>query len=322
MAQQKEADRARRVQSLDGTGVQRVNYDNFHGLILLVEYNDKSFKYANYRDLMDEMANQENYTGNSITNVSSRSGICTGSVRDFYEDCSMGQFIPTFDVVGPVKIDYSQYGVNWKNVSTTVITKLMADVIEAADPLVDFSHYDADGNGVVDLVYIIFAGLGSNISGNDDRLMWPHQSDFYNPDYKGWGNPYIYKDGVRLGHYACSTELFGTKEWNTLDGIGTITHEFGHVPLPWRVDGDGRRRLPELWPYPSPLYIVRTLCSGLGQARGHQRRGQLHPAGHRWEQHRLQAEYPRKQGVLHDGEPPADEMEQIPARPRHARLPC
>lgn len=228
-ARQKEADGSRRVQSLEGSGVQRVNYENFHGLILLVEYNDKSFKYANYRDLMDEMANKENYQGNSITNVSNRVGICTGSVRDFYADCSNGQFIPTFDVIGPVKIDYSQYDINWQKEDVSVRVKLMADVIDAADPLVDFSQYDADGNGVVDLVYIIFAGMGSNFPGNDERLMWPHQSDFYNPNSNGWSNLYIYKDGVRLGHYACGTELYGTKDWNTLDGIGTIAHEFGHV---------------------------------------------------------------------------------------------
>lgn len=246
MAQQKETDRARRAQRLADVQAGRVNYDNFRGLILLVEFNDKPFKYANYRDLMDEMANQEDYKGNSITNVSSRTGICTGSVRDFYNDCSNGRFIPQFDVVGPIQIDYSQFDVKWKDMqdsgNSTNLIKIMADVIDAADPVVDFSQYDEDSNGVVDLVYIIFSGLGSNYEGNDSRLMWPHQADFVNPDfYNGnWSvSRYIRKDGVRMGHYACGTELYGSNDWNTLDGIGTITHEFGHVlGLPDFYDAD------------------------------------------------------------------------------------
>lgn len=236
MEQQKEENRVRRVQRLAEAQAGRVNYENFRGLILLVEFNDKSFKYANYRDLMDDMVNKEDYKGNSLTNVNIRygnwDGVCTGSVRDFYTDCSNGQFIPDFDVVGPVKIDHSQYGTKWKEMQDSGdfydLVKLMSDIIDTADPMVDFSQYDADSNGIVDLVFIIFAGMGSNFTGNDERLIWPHQSDFYNPNDTGW-NRYIKKDGVRLGHYACSTELYGSSDWNTLNGIGTITHEFGHV---------------------------------------------------------------------------------------------
>ena len=231
MEEKQATDRARRAQRLAQAKAGRINYSKFRGLILLVEYNDKSFKYANYRDLMDEMANKENYKGNSITNVDPRrnAGMCTGSIRDFYEDSSNGQFIPEFDVVGPIKINHSQYDIKWPEMQESKdfsrLYQFMADVANAADPVVDFSKYDANSDGIVDLVYIIFAGMSSNFSGNDDRLMWPHQSDFVNPNSIG----YLRKDNVRLGHYACSTELYGTTQWSTLNGIGTITHEFGHV---------------------------------------------------------------------------------------------
>lgn len=255
MEEQQATDRARREQRLGQMKAGRVDYNNFKGLILLVEFNDKSFKYANYRDLMDEMANQEDYHGNSITNVSSRYGVCTGSVRDYYNDCSMGQFVPQFDVVGPVKIDYSQYDFNWDNQNSVNTAQIMADVLSAADSEVDFSQYDADNNGVVDLVYMIFSGAGSHITGNDPRLIWPHQSDFVNPAYlnRTSNTSYIRKDGVKLGHYACSTELYGSNTSSTLNGIGTIAHEFGHVlGLPDFYDTDdegsgGESHFPGEW---------------------------------------------------------------------------
>ena len=43
----------------------------------------------------------------------------------------------------------------------------------------------------------------------------------------------MWKDGVRLGRYACSTELIPTYTGNIIDniidGIGTMCHEFSHV---------------------------------------------------------------------------------------------
>lgn len=235
--------RAQRVRRMAARRAARYDYSKFRGLILLVEFSDCSFKYDNYRDLMDGMANQENYKGNNYTNVSNSYGVCTGSVRDFYSDCSNGLFVPEFDVIGPVKINSSMYGEKWsdmqENGDYSYIIKLMAEVIDAADPDVDFSKYDGDGDGVVDLVYIIFAGLSSNFGGNDPRLIWPHQSDFFNPNATSWANFYLRKDGKQLGHYACSAELYGTSQGNTLNGIGTIVHEFGHVlGLPDFYDSD------------------------------------------------------------------------------------
>ena len=40
---------------------------------------------------------------------------------------------------------------------------------------VDYTKYDADGNGYVDMVYLIFAGVGSNTGEADDHI-WPHKS--------------------------------------------------------------------------------------------------------------------------------------------------
>lgn len=103
------------------------------------------------------MINADNYKGNNRTNISSYGIRCTGSIRDYYRDNSDGMFVPTFDVVGPVKVDRSQYYIN----SMRNATQLMVDACTAADSLVNFSDYDVDGDGMVDMIYFIFSGLGS-----------------------------------------------------------------------------------------------------------------------------------------------------------------
>ena len=217
------------------------DYSQFRGLVLLVEYNDCSFRYNDYADIMEDMINADNYTGNNRTNISSYGIRCTGSIRDYYRDNSDGLFVPTFDVVGPVKVDRSQYYIN----SMRNATQLMVDACTAADSLVNFSDYDVDGDGMVDMIYFIFSGLGSYIQGNDSRLLWPHQYDIsYDRNVR--------MDGVRLGRYACSTELFGTNEWSVLEGIGTMCHEFSHVlGLPDFYDTgnqyDGECVTPDTW---------------------------------------------------------------------------
>ena len=217
-AQMRRNNRAAQARALSQSRAPLYDYSKFRGLVLLVEYNDCSFTYNDYASIMEEMINADDYTGNSRTNISESGIRCTGSVRDYYRDNSNGQFVPSFDVVGPVKVNRSQYEAQ----GTQNGIQLMVDACTAADSLVNFKDYDVDGDGKVDMVYFIFAGLASYVQGNDSRLLWPHQYDIsYVRNVR--------KDGVYLGRYACSTELLGTKDWAMLEGIGTMCHEFSHV---------------------------------------------------------------------------------------------
>ena len=195
-------------------------YDNFKGLILLVQFNDRSFSRTDIDSIINDMANKPGYTGYANNSA----GRYTGSVHDYFVDNSMGQFAPEFDVVGPITINKSQYAAK----GTEKAYELVYAAVNAADSLVNYSQYDSNGDGKVDLVYFIFAGLGSNVGGNDARLIWPHASVIYNP-YGGYNNWEVRKDGVVLNDYACSTELTGNNASNMLEGIGTICHEFSHV---------------------------------------------------------------------------------------------
>ena len=180
-------------------------------LVVLVSYSDLDFKTDDPHSYFSNMLNEPGF--------SEWGG--TGSARDYFLESSGGQFRPEFDVYGPVKLPkrMSYYGANdvWGNDQNAHMMVIHA--CEALDDYVDFSQYDRDGDGLIDNVFVFYAGLGE-ASGGADNTVWPHSFDVRHAD----NYPYVF-DGVRLGHYAC------TNEWvdNRPDGCGTFIHEFSHV---------------------------------------------------------------------------------------------
>ncbi len=191
-----------------------INYNNFRGLVILVEFKDAHFTRSDVVDFYTNMINQENYTGyTNEDGTSNPYGRFTGSVRDYFHDNSNGIFVPQFDVVGPFEVNYSvdqgDYAYN-----------IFMSAIQKANPTVDFSQYDLDNNGAVDLVYFIYADTPSSSDSSSPNHIWPHRSSFYT---------YTKYDGKYIRDYACSAEYIYAKSNGIFDGIGTICHEFSHV---------------------------------------------------------------------------------------------
>jgi len=179
-------------------------------LVLLVNFQDVRFKKTNadFNNLMNQ------------TGYSAFGG--TGSVADYYKDQSSGIFNPVFDVIGPVTVsknmaDYGAHQGNSHDKNPEGMVKEAVDSIYAKG-LVKFSDYDNDGDGFVDNIYVFYAGY-SEASGGGANTIWPHA--FY-------VNSATLYDGVRIGSYACGSDLKGNSG-ESIDGIGTFCHEFGHV---------------------------------------------------------------------------------------------
>ena len=188
------------------------------GLVILIQFNDTTFSRSDIHTVFQDMMDKKNYTGYTNPDGSRNAyGTFPGSVRDYYYDNSMGQYEPRFDVVGPVTVGYS---VNEPQGTEGRIPGIFRDAINQLDATVDFSQYDFDNDGYVDVLYFIFAGTSAASSSDSDHL-WPHESNISN--YR------IKKDGVTMGMYSCSTEFIGERSYNILDGIGTPCHEFGHA---------------------------------------------------------------------------------------------
>jgi len=200
------------------------DYSKFRGLVILVNYTDKKFTYP--AAVIDSMINQEGFKGFYSVGETPQWQPCTGSVRDYFEATSAGQFKPHFDVIGPIECGKSSTYVG----QTSSAQSLFKAVLDSADAQVDYSRYDTDGDGTVDMVLFLVAGPGSHYNGGN--LLWPHASTILNKTL----------DGVRFGRYACSVELRGIVDLKNypdlannpeyqlgLDGPGTICHEFSHV---------------------------------------------------------------------------------------------
>lgn len=207
-------------------------YKNFRGLVILINFSDRKFSRSDAHSVYDHMFNDVNYKGYKNENgTSNRYGsMFIGGVRDYFSQNSMGKFAPQFDVVGPVEVDMKSTEVNGNKNAWVVFAQAIANLSST----VDFSKYDADGDGVVDMMYFIVAGYGANYSGNSGAYLWPHK----------WSLEYVdipRYNGKRMGKYACSVELYGweSNQQTILDGIGTVCHEFSHVlGLPDEYDTD------------------------------------------------------------------------------------
>ena len=201
------------------------------GLLILVNYTDISFQTNNTQLAFDSLANSDNYTYNGAT----------GSCQAYFKAQSNGQYVPEFDVVGPFTLPNTSayYAANDTSGNDQYVVDFVIDACRAADQSgVDFSQYDNDNNGVVDFVYIIYAGYAES-EGAGASTMWPHNWDLISALYCGYSNQDEYYatsatdfklpsfDGKQVNAYACSNEL--RKANNARAGIGTICHEFSHV---------------------------------------------------------------------------------------------
>lgn len=190
----------------------------FKGLIILADYQDVKFAATDANNAFYNQLNQNNYSVNNAT----------GSVKQYFYDCSSGLFDTSFTVVGPVTLSHnrSYYGENDDAKAKDMIT----EACNLANEQINFSDYDSDHDGKVDMVYVIYAGHAESQNANMPELVWPHASAI---------GESLYLDNVRIYRYACSSELGGRYGTQVMDGIGTLCHEFSHVlGLPDMYDTD------------------------------------------------------------------------------------
>ncbi len=180
------------------------------GIIILVNFADKTFNAANDQAYFNNIVNTEGFND----------GKFNGSVHDYFTSQSNGKFDLTFDVVGPVTVahDYAYYGQNDSQGDDLRPQEMIVEACNLVNDQVDFNDYDWNGDGEVDQVYVIYAGKGE-ADGGGSNTVYPHE----------WELSATYSDfdidGVHIDTYACGPELNGSGQIN---GLGTICHEFSH----------------------------------------------------------------------------------------------
>lgn len=184
--------------------------------IFLMEYADKSFVHQG-DELIAEFEEYFNGTETSRYSVNTRS-YGYGSVRQYFLDASNGKLDFEFVLYGPYKISLNHDQVT-KN-DQYGYTALYEVIAMAAQSGEDFSSFDSNNDGQIDLLYVLFAGTGQNIS-NDNTDIWPYCSF----GYKGM------LSGKEVRVAGMSNELTpdyfnGGKLIRA--GIGVLCHEMSH----------------------------------------------------------------------------------------------
>ena len=191
--------------------------------VLLVEFND--VKFAHTKEDIDKLLNEPNYKYNcGVLGVEGY-----GSARDYFIAQSGGQFTPKFVVTDIVTLTHNMeyYGGNNSAGTDKNPQAMISKGIEKADPSIDFSQFDNNGDGEVEFLYCIYAGY-SEANGANANTVWPHQWSL------SAGGSKKKADGVFCDVYACSSELNMTEAYEKeygkwLAGIGTLCHEFSHI---------------------------------------------------------------------------------------------
>lgn len=187
-------------------------------LVLMVEFTDVSFTFTS--EDIDTLLNSKKMNKNVwINGVVAKS---QGSVAEYFDFCSGGKFRPQFDIYGTFKVN------NTAAYYSSRETTFVRDACKAAEDYVDFSQYDQDGDGYVDLVYIMYAGYGGNWEGNEGTI-WP--KTVYTSGY------FCIADGMKIHRAGMSNEINFTpadiaevfNNEKPLVGIGTFAHEFCHT---------------------------------------------------------------------------------------------
>lgn len=182
-------------------------------LVLLVAFQDKAFVSPTANNDFYRLKNELGYSDNGAT----------GSVRDYYRDNSNGVFDPEFVVMGPYTLSkpMSHYGDNNAAGNDQNPREMVIEAAWLAEQEgVDFSEFDENNDGFVDIIYVYYAGH-NEAEGGPAASIWPHSWSVASMDSTTL-------DGVNLGYYACSSELKGSKG-ATLTAIGTACHEYAHT---------------------------------------------------------------------------------------------
>jgi M6 family metalloprotease-like protein len=149
------------------------------------------------------------------------------SVTTFYDEMSNSLLQVTGDIIGWFPVDspstWYEGSNNGLDPSTDRTGDFIQELLDAADPLVDFNIYDSDGNGRVDLI-AVFHPLKDGACRTSH--LWSHRST-----YSLWkGSPYATGDGVTVNDYLLQPGVGGPSGCDSTQimPIGTFSHELGH----------------------------------------------------------------------------------------------
>ncbi|MBO1362689.1 M6 family metalloprotease domain-containing protein [Prevotella sp. A2931] len=190
--------------------------------VILAAFQDQNFTINQVKTAFEQFFNKmeplDDFGNNNNKN--------NGSVKSYFKDMSNGAFNLQFDIYGPVTLPQKTGyygGSNPNNSSDEKRDEMVADAVNLIKGSVsDASIYDANNDGVIDCVYVVYAGLGQN-NGGQANTVWACTSTVNGA-----------LGDKKLGFYSICAELQPYKVKKESDamcitGIGVSCHELSHA---------------------------------------------------------------------------------------------
>ena len=186
----------------------RLKTNNKNVLVLLVDFKDN--KSITSKETFEDL-------------LFSRNKISQGSLRDYFQEVSWGELDVVGDVLGWYQVSkkYSGYvdsgiinknSMKWKMDRARRLAKEALELVRDSRSVKDFSKYDVNDDGKLDVLIIIYAGKGAERTGDFSKI-FPHRGFF--------SKPVRLQDNVIADNYIMMHEL------PSYD-IGGLCHEFAH----------------------------------------------------------------------------------------------
>jgi len=154
-------------------------------------------------------------------------GAAKKSVREYYAEVTNGLIDIQGDVVGPFRLPQTlvayAHGASGMGGAAPNAQTMAKDALLAANPTVNFTPYDNDGNGFVDAFIVIHAGTGAETNNNPADI---------------WSHKWTVAGGAQT---VDSTKVFAYLTVPEDCKIGVCAHELGHLlfGFPDLYDTDG-----------------------------------------------------------------------------------
>lgn len=188
-------------------------------VVILAQFKDVPFTVNEPVNAFTEFFNATkpftDYGNNNTSNI--------GSVKLYFKQMSSGDFNPNFKVVGPITLSQNRkyYGGSSKNPNDdekagTLATEAVDSVMKLGLADLNSDEYDADNDGNVDLVYIVYAGHMQNMGGPNESVWAKASYTTHNIGTK------------KVRRYCMSGELLHPDRPDYIASIGVTCHEFSH----------------------------------------------------------------------------------------------
>ena len=164
----------------------------------------------------------------------------TGTAHEYYNEVSYGKLDLDGQVWGTYTASNSaayyadnNYGIgdNYPRCAGS----LVLEACQKSDPDVDYSEYDNDGDGYVDVLTLIHVGYGAEET-DDKGDIWSHE--FSLSGWKTYGGPgeYVTNDpdpnhpgsNIKIDVYTINPERSSYSASGSISNIGVFCHEWGH----------------------------------------------------------------------------------------------